>query len=86
MARWGETGGEGGIADVDTVRDRLATLPVEALRIDDRTLAQARRFGLKRIGDLYAMPRAGLARRFRDGGGVDLVQRLDQALGSPARP
>ena len=92
LARWGEAGGDGGIADDETVRGLLAPLPVEALRIDDRTLAQARRFGLKRIGDLYPMPRAGLARRFRDGDGVGLVQRLDQALGfvgealTPVRP
>lgn len=91
-ARWGEAGSEGMIVDEETVRDRLAPLPVEALRIDDRTLVQARRFGLKRIGDLYPMPRAGLARRFRDGAGVGLVQRLDQALGfagealTPVRP
>ena len=90
LARWAEAGA--GIADDDMVRDRLAPLPVEALRLDDRTLAQARRFGLKRIGDLYPMPRAGLARRFRDGAGVGLVQRLDQALGfagealTPVRP
>lgn len=81
LARWGEAGGGGCITDDDTVRARLAPLPVEALRLDERTLTQARRFGLKRIGDLYSMPRAGLARRFRDGAGVGLVQRLDQALG-----
>jgi len=79
LARWGE--GDTPIATDDTVRDRLAPLPVEALRIETRTLRQARRFSLKRIGDLYPMPRAGLARRFRKEGGVDLVQRLDQALG-----
>ena len=93
LARWGGEGGQASaIATDETVRDRLAVLPVEALRLDDRTLIQARRFGLKRIGDLYPMPRAGLARRFRDGGGVGLVQRLDQALGfagealTPVRP
>lgn len=92
LARWGEAGGGGCIAGEETVRSLMASLPVEALRIDDRTLTQARRFGLKRIGDLYPMPRAGLARRFRDGDGVDLVQRLDQALGfagealTPVRP
>ncbi|WP_292100195.1 DNA polymerase Y family protein [Brevundimonas sp.] len=92
LARWGEVGGEGAMADDETVRGLLAPLPVEALRIDERTLTQARRFGLKRIGDLYPMPRAGLARRFRDGAGVGLVQRLDQALGfagealTPVRP
>lgn len=88
LARWGE----GAMADDETVRGLLAPLPVEALRVDERTLTQARRFGLKRIGDLYPMPRAGLARRFRDGAGVGLVQRLDQALGfagealTPVRP
>jgi len=82
LARWGgEEEGQPPIATEDDVRDQLAPLPVEALRIQDRTLTQARRFGLKRIGDLYPMPRAGLARRFRNDGGVDLVQRLDQALG-----
>ena len=90
LARWGD--GEGPIATEDDLRGRLAPLPVEALRIADRTLAQARRFGLKRIGNLYSMPRAGLARRFRNDGGVALVQRLDQALGHagevlvPVRP
>lgn len=92
LARWGEAEGGASIADEETVRGLLASLPVEALRIDDRTLTQSRRFGLKRIGDLYPMPRAGLARRFRDGDGVGLVQRLDQALGfagealTPVRP
>lgn len=92
LARWGEAEGDGCIAVDETIRNLLAPLPVEALRVDDRTLTQARRFGLKRIGDLYPMPRAGLARRFRDGDGVGLVQRLDQALGfagealTPVRP
>ncbi|MDZ4392790.1 DNA polymerase Y family protein [Cypionkella sp.] len=92
LARWGEAECSGRIATEDTARDRLAALPVEALRLEGVTLSQARRFGLKRIGDLYPMPRAGLARRFREGDGVGLVQRLDQALGfagealTPVRP
>lgn len=93
LARWGGDGGQAApIAREDGLRETLAPLPVEALRVDERTLTQARRFGLKRIGDLYPMPRAGLARRFRDGAGVGLVQRLDQALGfagealTPVRP
>jgi protein ImuB len=80
LARWGETR----IATDANVRDALAALPVEALRVDGVTQKQARRFGLKRIGDLYPMPRAGLARRFRDGAGIGLVRRLDQALGETA--
>lgn len=79
LARWGE--GRRIAVDAD-VRDLLAPLPVEALRLTDAAVKQARRFGLKRIGDLYPMPRAGLARRFRDGAGVGLVRRLDQATGA----
>lgn len=70
--------------DDDSLRDSLAGLPVEALRVGADIVAEARRFGLKRIGDLYPMPRAGLARRFREGDGIDLVRRLDQALGFAA--
>ncbi len=81
LARWG---GTTRIATDATLRDALAPLPVEALRIDEKALKQARRFGLKTIGSLYPMPRAGLARRFRDGAGIGLVRRLDQALGGTA--
>ena len=70
------------IATDADVREALAPLPVESLRITDAALKQTKRFGLKRIGDLYPMPRAGLARRFRDGAGVGLVRRLDQAVGA----
>ncbi len=70
------------IATDADVREALAPLPVESLRITDAALKQTKRFGLRRIGDLYPMPRAGLARRFRDGAGVGLVRRLDQAVGA----
>lgn len=89
LARWR---GQTRIASPGGVRDVLADLPIEALRIDAATQKQAGRFGLKTIGDLYAMPRAGLARRFRDAAGLGLVARLDQALGAtsealtPTRP
>jgi protein ImuB len=62
-------------------RETLAPLPIAALRVDGETVALAHRFGLKRIGDLYSMPRAGLARRFRGARGLALVTRLDAALG-----
>jgi protein ImuB len=61
-------------------------LPVAGLRLDPPALALLRRFGLNRIGDLYAMPRAGLARRFRGEAGLRVVERLDQALGIAAEP
>lgn len=44
----------------------LDTLRVEALRLDDETLTLLKRLGLKRIGDVRAIPRAALERRFRD--------------------
>lgn len=90
LARWGE--GAAPVVTEEDLSEALADLPVEALRIDDRTLTAARRFGLKTIGSLYAMPRAGLARRFRDEDAVGLVRRLDQARGhtaealTPVRP
>ncbi len=92
LARWSDPDGHAPVVGQDRLRERLAELPLEALRLDAAALAQARRFGLKRIGDLYAMPRAGLARRFRGGDGIELVRRLDQALGhegealTPVRP
>jgi protein ImuB len=81
LARYGDPERRTLPVDEDSLRDSLADLPVAALRISPDVVAEARRFGLKRIGDLYPMPRAGLARRFRDGDGIDLVRRLDQALG-----
>lgn len=73
-------------------RQALADLPLAALRLDPATLALAGRFGLQRVADLYPLPRAGLARRFRAADGLGLVRRLDQALGQapealdPTRP
>ena len=74
------------IAPAGRMREALAALPVEALRLADKTLTLLRRFGLKRIGDLYALPRAGLARRFRGEEGMELVRRLDQSLDVQGEP
>ena len=63
-------------------RAALAPLPVEALRLDPVTAQGLRRVGLKRIGDLYAMPRDALARRF----GETIARRLDQALDNLPEP
>lgn len=60
----------------------LAPLPVEALRIDSSISAGLRRLGLRRIGDVEALPRSGLARRF----GLPLLLRLDQAHGRRPEP
>jgi len=63
-------------------RVALTPLPVEALRLDPATTQGLRRVGLKRVGDLYAMPRAALARRF----GESVARRLDQAQDDPPEP
>jgi len=67
------------------LRATLATLPVEALRLESETAHLLRRLGLKRIGQLYDLPRAALERRFRSKETTEAVlRRLDQALGARA--
>jgi protein ImuB len=63
-------------------RAALAALPVTALRLPVDAAAGLGRLGLKRIGDLYKMPRAALAQRFGD----IVALRLDQALGEAGEP
>jgi protein ImuB len=62
--------------------DALAAMPLAALRLDEAALGAASRLGLERIGELIAMPRAPLQRRF----GAEFLTRLDQALGRAAEP
>ena len=50
------------IAPEGRTREALADLPVEALRLQEGALRLLRRLGLKRIGDLYGLPRSGQAR------------------------
>ena len=73
-------GGEPVILDRDLAA--LAPLPLAALRLDEASLAAARRLGLESIGQLVTMPRAPLQRRF----GAALITRLDQALGRAVEP
>jgi len=62
--------------------EAIAAMPLAALRLEADVLAAADRLGLERIGELIAMPRAPLQRRF----GGSLLTRLDQALGRAAEP
>jgi protein ImuB len=66
--------------------EALASLPVAALRLAPAAVQLLSRFGLRRIGDLYALPRAALTRRFRGEAGMQVMMRLDQALGRLAEP
>ncbi len=74
------------LAGEGATRDALASLPIAALRLAQPAIKLLARLGLKRIGDLYALPRSGLARRFQGPEGLTVVQRLDQALGDTAEP
>jgi protein ImuB len=64
------------------MRAALAPLPVLALRLDPALAGELERLGLRRIGDLYALPRAALVTRF----GEQVTRRLDQALGAVPEP
>ncbi len=62
--------------------DALAPLPTAALRLEPRARDLLKRLGIETIGQLDALPRAPLARRF----GGALIARLDQASGRLAEP
>jgi protein ImuB len=78
------------IAPVGATQEQLAALPVAALRLVPETVLLLQRLGLKRIGQLYSLPRAALNRRFRSTeAAAAVLTRLDQALGirtEPVRP
>lgn len=70
------------IAPPGQLRAAIGGLPMAALRLEPETVAGLARLGLRRVGDLFGMSRAALARRF----GQALVRRLDQALGLEPEP
>lgn len=55
----------------------LAALPIAVLRRDKETLAALEAVGVRTLGELLALPREGVARRFGQG----LLGDLDRALG-----
>ena len=79
-ARFGERNGE--IVPAGASRAALASLPVAALRLEAEIAKGLMRLGLKRIGDLYDLPRAPVAARF----GAEVWRRLDAALGKVEEP
>jgi len=76
------SGHDGIIDDLDTLRRALAPLPLALLGLDRRTLDDLAAIGLKDIGDLLRLPRAGLAERI----GLDRVQQLERLLGERPDP
>jgi protein ImuB len=73
---------QGGACPPGRQRQALAPLPAAALRIDAASVELLKRLGIETIGQLAAMPRAPLAKRF----GLALPRRLDQALGDAPEP
>jgi protein ImuB len=69
------------IAAKDEAR-RLAPLPTSALRIAQSVADQLSRLGLKTIGDVMALPRGSLRKRF----GADLLLQLDRVAGAQEEP
>ena len=63
-------------------REHLAPLPVASLRLGAAVVEMLNGLGLRRIGDLYKLPRSALAARF----GNTTLRRLDQALGIEYEP
>ena len=76
------------IAPPGTARAALAPLPVAALRLPKETVVEMLHLGIRKIEDLMTLPRPAFIRRF----GLNVFERLDQALGctpepvSPVRP
>ena len=80
-------GGVRAICPEEALRRQTAGLPVRALRLDAETLLLLTRLGLKTIGDLAAVPRISLARRFsREAPARNPLIRLDQLLGRLPEP
>lgn len=66
---------------------RMARLPVKALRLTGDTVLLLQRLGLKTVGDLATVPRLSLARRFsRAPLAENPLLRLDQMMGRLAEP
>ena len=68
----------------DELRASLSSLPVAALRLDTRSVQILERLGLKTIGQLAAVPRKSLQRRFREADNP--LHALDRALGRKQEP
>lgn len=76
------------LASHEDAGQRLAELPVSALRLEADVVLVLRRLGLKRIGDLKGIGRDALHRRFRNrrSPAANPLARLDQLLGRKPEP
>ncbi len=75
------------IATPDTLADRTAPLPARSLRLAADTVLLLQRLGLKSVGDIAAVPRLSLTRRFANAAlAQNPLARLDQLQGRMAEP
>ena len=82
-ASWlAHAGSERLVAGPAALPGALAGLPVRVMTGDDAAREALAAIGATRVGDVAALPRAGLARRF----GRQLVDDLDRALGRAPDP
>ena len=63
-------------------RTSLASYPIDALFTDEKIIFELKRLGIKRIGDLYTLKSADLARRF----GFGLLRSYEKLLGVASDP
>lgn len=79
-ARYGDK--NNAILATGETRGELTRFPVDALFLDEKTVFELKRLGLKRIGDLYPLKSTDLARRF----GFGLLRAYEKLLGAAADP
>ena len=65
-----------------TLSNALARIPVAQARLDAKTAHALHAMGLRRLGQLFAAPRASLAQRF----GTGLLEHLDRLRGTAPDP
>ena len=70
------------IMEINQLPATLRELPLELLDLEPKQIKTLHGLGLKRLGELLRLPRAGLARRFSPG----LVDYLDRLLGNSPDP
>jgi len=70
------------IENVEALPGHLAKVPIACTAWDDELLQTLRAMGVRRLGELTRLPRAGLARRLNPG----VVQELDIALARQPAP
>ncbi|MCH8042211.1 MAG: DNA polymerase Y family protein [Planctomycetes bacterium] len=66
----------------EQTQDALRTLPVEALRLSEKTVTLLGELGIRTIEQLLSLPREGLSSRLGD----EVLRRIDQATGAVAEP